>query len=205
MPYILSDNPPIGIYELEKSSNLFTFANNKAFIHSAAAFGSEGERFRRRKPVSAPGPAEYNLDSGKIKNPKKFAIIVERVLTGEHLPGFGSQKNRFDEKIEEIPSPVAYNIIESYHSVKDRGQSNLPGVLSSHARRELFKIETNNPGPALYLPKPERKKEIRRNSIGAFLSTGIRFGKDEVNTPGVGSYSVETKDLIKKSFNQTYD
>jgi hypothetical protein len=163
-----------------------------------AAFGSISHRFRQKKLQIQPGPGAYEVEHKKLnsqseksqrnlrsrihrlaqKGPTVLHVGEDEIWAGKmHVPVFGTQTSRFDDKVADLPPPGTYDISESFEQMKNKGRIENTGILASQCKREIFKgiffsdiVKESIPGPGEYEQKVQSKKEIRRK-IGAFLST----------------------------------
>lgn len=55
-----------------------------------------------------------------------------------NVPVFGSQAGRFNHKIQDLPPPGAYEVSQSFNSLKAKGMEG-SGVLSSQCKRDVFR------------------------------------------------------------------
>ena len=97
------------------------------------------------------------------------------------------------------PPPGAYDVSESFTKVME--SKSRAGLLSSQAKREIFKVNQNIPGPGEYSVKLESRIQ---SAAGAFLSTESRFTDKYEKLPGPGAYSKEDSSLVKKSYNVSF-
>ncbi|KAJ3324699.1 Sperm-tail PG-rich repeat-containing protein 2 [Blyttiomyces sp. JEL0837] len=122
------------------------------------------------------------------------------------IPVFGTQSERFRSEAHELPPPGAYEIATAFETLKTKGRVDQRSFLASQMPRELFKIQSNLPGPGEYniLTDPS-KTEPPSAPHGGFLSSMRRFDEKTEEIPGPGSYlSPESNSgLIKKSYNIT--
>jgi hypothetical protein len=160
--------PAVGYYDIK--SDMFHVVQRKSKVYMGqpvAAFGSIGDRFIFKRPDEKPGPGAYEV-SGKQKQNNSISRIQKLILHGPkiqlalvdkiHAPVFGTQQNRFDDKVVDVPPPGAYEISESFHHLKNKGH--LQSSNLGNTQRQIFRT-TDNPGPGTYAPI-EVKKQIRR-------------------------------------------
>jgi hypothetical protein len=160
--------PAVGYYDIK--SDMFHTVQKKSQVYMGqpvAAFGSIGDRFIFKRPEDKPGPGAYDVSSMKKQNnsisriqklilhgPKIQLALVDKI----HAPVFGTQQNRFDDKVVDVPPPGAYEISESFQHMKNKGH--LQSGNLGNTQRQIFRI-IDTPGPGTYVPI-EVKKQIRR-------------------------------------------
>ncbi|KAJ2991636.1 Sperm-tail PG-rich repeat-containing protein 2 [Globomyces sp. JEL0801] len=229
--YHYQKEPAVGSYDIDAINGIYnkTRKRNTVFVgQPMAAFGSISERFR---PPKEPGPAAYDKDNLEDKNPKRKSrrsagrrqALESRiqklalrgpgvVILGQnefessnfHVPVFGSQASRFEERVPDLPPPGAYDVSEAFEHIKDTGRANVVGVLASRSKREIFNVTQHTPAPDQYIPIAQDKKPAVITKAG-FLSTGKRFDQKYEAIPGPGSYSREQEtSLLKKTHNVTF-
>ncbi|KAJ3303471.1 Sperm-tail PG-rich repeat-containing protein 2 [Kappamyces sp. JEL0829] len=217
---LLRSQPSVGSYEIDDIDSIYQRAKKKNQHYAGQprpVFGSVSDRFVDKPKSQQPGPGAYDLDA-KSKNPKKegaekmapvsrkaglFHSSPDEWHTKFHVPVFGTQTNRFEDKVEDLPPPGAYNLLESFQSLQTKGRLATSGLLHSQTKREIFKVNQEMPGPGEYVPVPEAKRDIRK-AVGAFLSTGTRFTDKHESLPGPGAYMAETAGLLKKTYNVSF-
>lgn len=142
--------------------------------------------------------------------PKKVvaSVDVEDIdLSQVRIPAFGSQTDRFIAVHKDLPPPGAYEIAHAFNTLTTKGRVEKKSFMASQMKRELFKIQTNIPGPGEYEATPQDQRFHNNKGIrnGGFLSSMRRFDDKITNIPGPGAYLSPEHDsgLIKKSFNIT--
>ncbi|KAL2913221.1 hypothetical protein HK105_207223 [Polyrhizophydium stewartii] len=177
--------------------------------------------------LSLRGQADKRKEHNKLqkllnRGPAQLLLGSIQLPTAKvHVPIFGTQTERFAQPDQDLPPPGAYDIANSFQVLKNKGRIENTGVLASQNKRELFPgtsglissdaaaaaaadFKGSVPGPGEYNPLLEERKEIRQ-TIGAFLSTGPRFGEKYERVPGPGAYLPPDYEngLVKKTFNIT--
>ncbi|KAJ3108100.1 Sperm-tail PG-rich repeat-containing protein 2 [Phlyctochytrium planicorne] len=158
--------------------------------------------------VSAETPGSRAMLRRRRPRSRKITIMVGDTAVDPskvRIPAFGTQTDRFSMPgaSGDIPPPGAYQIAESFETIKSKGRIQNPS-LSSQMTRELFPTLPKGPGPGEYnvlgnnLERPNVKH-------GAFLSSELRFNAKHEEMPGPGSYlSADYENgLVKKTFNIT--
>lgn len=209
--YVVSQ-PSVGSYEVDEIDSIYQKVKKRSSAHLGqvrTVFGSVADRFQVQKVSKIPGPGAYDVQSSAnpLNSAGKLVFFAGAEPMNVHAPVFGSQTNRFQDKIEDVPPPGAYNVSESFQklNIHTTGRAG-DGLLSSQSKREIFKVKERVPGPGEYEVSKGDAKDRRKN-VGAFLSTETRFNDKYERLPGPGAYLDDngtSSSLIKKTFNTTF-
>lgn len=165
--------------------------------------------------------------------PKYQPIAQPHLEVKDNASGFNVSADRFNQKNHQLPPPpTAYDVVKAFEAIESRGKVPIKSAMCSSRSKGIFdgrcslfydlsftlnstklihnkkklanRDAASKPGPAEYDPIILDKKEIRRNPVGAFLSTDKRFVQEHVEKhPEPGSYN--PKFMGPKSFNVTFD
>jgi len=218
--------PPIGVYDIEEVNSLYKQVEKKTKLtksrtENPGGFGTGGDRFPTRKHSIGPGPAAYDISQQGLEEPEARAkgslqtlikrgpvrfVIGETSLnpTDARVPIFGTQSDRFSDKVAFLPPPGTYDLLSEFERLrmKSVNPSGTFGI-SDVRERPLFKVKELLPGPGDYDPIEKDKKTIVPIP-GPFLTSKERFTTPTSEVPPPNIYDAHTANsLIKKSFNST--